>query len=356
MVEFFKDLKVLELAGVLAGPAVGTFLAELGADVTKIESPLGDVTRTWKTKKENPESPVSAYFSSVNHQKKYIRLDLKNEKDKNHFDELLKKTDILITNFKKGDDEKLKVDYATLKKIKPDLIYAGINGYGEDSERTAFDAVLQAETGFMSMNGTMETGPLKMPVALIDVLAAHQLKEGILVALIHKLKTGKGSKVSVSLYETAIASLMNQASNFLMTGEIAKLQGSLHPNIAPYGETFETGNHQYILLAVGSDKQFHQLCKELDLEKTAYDEKFNSNQNRIKFRKELALILGSKLKTRNGDYWNKKLTAAKIPNGLVKNIKEVFELEEAKSLVETETIDGVMTKRVRNSIFKIHFE
>ncbi len=356
MNSFLKDIKVLELAGVLAGPVVGTFLAELGAEVIKIESPQGDVTRTWKLESENKSSNISAYFSSVNYGKNYLTLDLREEKQKQEFYSLVKTADIVITNYKKGDEEKLGVDYATLQHLKPGIIYASINGYGEDSDRIAFDAVLQAETGFMSMNGTEESGPIKMPVALIDVLAAHQLKEGILVALLNKFKTGKGAKVSVSLYDTAVASLMNQGSNWLMAGEIPQRQGSLHPNIAPYGETFLTKDDKYILLAAGSDNQFSQLCKITGNENLTNDERFSSNQNRVKNRKEMFGYFSEKLKKDTTENWNRKFNEAKIPNGIIKNLKEVFEDEQAASLVKTETIDGIETKRVQNTIFKIETE
>ncbi|MCX6296683.1 MAG: CoA transferase, partial [Bacteroidetes bacterium] len=211
----FKDLKVIELANVLAGPAVGMFFAELGAQVIKIEnkSTNGDVTRSWKIAKEDQKINSSAYYASVNWNKKSMFLDLKDASDKSKIIELIKEADIVISNYKKGDDIKLGMDFETLKKTNPTLIYAHISGFGEENSRTAFDIVLQAETGFMFMNGTKESGPIKMPVALIDILAAHQLKEGVLVALIKRMQTGNGSKVSVSLYDSAIASLANQATN-----------------------------------------------------------------------------------------------------------------------------------------------
>ena len=197
MSAIFKNLKVIELANVLAGPAVGMFFAELGADVIKIENKTtnGDVTRSWKLTTENPNQKGSAYFASVNWNKKSLFLDLKDAFDKTKVLELIKDADIVIANYKKGDAEKLGMDYESLKKTNPKLIYAHISGFGEDSSRIAFDIVLQAETGFMFMNGTSESGPIKMPVALIDILAAHQLKEGVLVALIKRMQTNEGSKV-----------------------------------------------------------------------------------------------------------------------------------------------------------------
>jgi crotonobetainyl-CoA:carnitine CoA-transferase CaiB-like acyl-CoA transferase len=236
-----KELTVIELSTVLAGPSVGMFFAELGAKVIKIEHPtIPDVTRSWKLPYEQHDVPVSAYFSSVNYGKSYLTLNLLDTDDYSNFIELIKNADILLTNFKRGDDHKLGIETKKLQQLNKRLIIGKISGFGEESDRVAYDLILQAETGFMSMNGTTDSGPVKMPVALIDILAGHQLKEGILLALMDRQLTGKGSEVSVSLYDAAVCSLANQASNFLMTGHIAKRMGSLHPNIAPYGELFQT--------------------------------------------------------------------------------------------------------------------
>ncbi|MDF1676298.1 MAG: CoA transferase, partial [Vicingaceae bacterium] len=218
----FKDLMVVELASVLAGPDVGMFFAEMGARVIKIENKItnGDVTRQWRiaSEKSNQDN-VSAYFSAVNWNKEHLFLDLKQANDKKQVTDLLKDAAIVIANFKPGDAEKFSLDYTSIKKINPTIIYGEINGFGEDDNRVAYDVVLQAETGFMAMNGTASSGPLKMPVAMIDVLAAHQLKEGILVALLNKIQSGKGAYLQVALYDAALASLKNQATNWLMNGE-----------------------------------------------------------------------------------------------------------------------------------------
>jgi len=218
----FKDLMVVELASVLAGPDVGMFFAEMGARVIKIENKTtnGDVTRQWRTasEKSNQEN-ISAYFSSVNWNKEHLFLDLKQANDKKQVTDLLKDASIVIANFKPGDAEKFSLDYHSIKQINPTIIYGEINGFGEADNRVAYDVVLQAETGFMAMNGTASSGPLKMPLAMIDVLAAHQLKEGILVALLNKTQSGKGAYVQVALYDAALSSLKNQATNWLMNGE-----------------------------------------------------------------------------------------------------------------------------------------
>jgi crotonobetainyl-CoA:carnitine CoA-transferase CaiB-like acyl-CoA transferase len=185
MQKIFVNLTVIELSSVLAGPSVGVFFAELGARVIKIENPKtgGDVTRTWKLPSEKGPG-VSAYYSSVNAGKEILFLDITEKKSLEKFYGLVKKADIIITNYKSGDDKKLNVDFKRLSKINPKLVYACINGFGSDSNRTAYDLILQAETGFMSMNGEKDGAPLKMPVALIDLLAGHHLKEAILIALL----------------------------------------------------------------------------------------------------------------------------------------------------------------------------
>ncbi len=353
----FKDLKIIELANVLAGPAVGMFFAELGAQVIKIEnkSTNGDVTRSWKIATEDQKINSSAYYASVNWNKKSLFLDLKDTSDRSKIVELIKDADIVISNYKNGDDLKLGMDFETLKMINPALIYAHISGFGEENNRTAFDIVLQAETGFMFMNGTKESAPIKMPVALIDILAAHQLKEGVLVALIKRMHTGKGSKVSVSLYDSAIASLANQATNWLMSAHDPQPIGSLHPNIAPYGETFSTSDNKLIVLAIGSDKQFKQLCSVLKLEKLLENENFSSNSNRVKNRTELFDILETEIKKFNSEILMQHFIKNDVPAGQIKSIKEVFENEQARNLILTEKNEfDMITSSVKSVIFNIN--
>ncbi len=351
--ELLKDLKVIDLSTVLAGPSVGMYFAELGAEVIKIEHPLyGDVTRSWKLPSEDKNTSVSAYFSSVNYKKKYLKLDLKKTEDYRQFETLLKDADILISNFKKGDDKKLHIEDDFLLKLNPRLIHGKINGYGEESDRVAYDLILQAESGFMSMNGTKESGPVKMPVALIDVLAAHHLKEAILLALYQREKTGLGGVVSVSLYDAAISSLVNQASNYLMNDHIPQRIGSLHPNIAPYGEIFETKDKALITFAIGSDTHFKKLCMLLDLEELVEREAFKDNQSRVKNRGELEKHLKEKVKEKTSAELLEALRKTNVPAGKIKDLKEVFEDQEAQKLVREEIIENRETKRVASAIFK----
>jgi hypothetical protein len=352
-----NELTVIELSTVLAGPSVGMFFAELGAKVIKIEHPtIPDVTRSWKLPSEQHDVPVSAYFSSVNYGKTYLTLNLLDSDDYSSFIELIKDADILLTNFKRGDDHKFGIETPTLHQLNERLIVGKISGFGEESDRVAYDLILQAETGFMSMNGTTDSGPVKMPVALIDVLAGHQLKEGLLLALMDRQLTGKGSEVSVSLYDAAVCSLANQASNFLMTGHIAKRMGSLHPNIAPYGELFQTKDGVTITFAIGSDQHFEKLVTSLNLPELAKDIRFLNNSQRIENRTILADILQSKLINHQSKDILSELLLKNVPCAEVKSIDTVFSDEKAQALILTEKINGIETKRVQTTAFKFNHD
>lgn len=351
MEKIFKDLTIIELAGVLAGPSAGYFFAELGAKVIKIENPQtnGDVTRGWKLKSEDPKSKTSAYFWSINGFKESQFLDITIESHLKKLYELIKEADIVITNYKKGDDKKLKVDYPTLAKLNNELIYASVNGFGYNDPRTAYDLILQAESGFMFMNGEPNSLPSKMPVALIDLLAGHQLKEAILIALIKKYKEKRGSHISVSLFDSAVASLANQATNWLIGGHLPIASGSLHPNIAPYGELFQTKDKEYITFAIGSNKQFESLCQLINNNSLPRNTKFSTNQNRVKNRHELYSILNNHLSKFRFKELFMLCISKEIPMGKIRNMKEVFELPAAKELIR-EITDGNAKKKIVSSV------
>ena len=255
-----QGLKVLELASVLAGPSVGMFFAELGATVYKIENVTthGDVTRKWKLPKEDADTDISGYFSSVNWGKSSFAVDLCREEGLNIIYELAAQCDIVLVSYKPGDAEKLRVDYPTLKRYNEKLIYSHITGYGLQNPRAGFDAIIQAESGFTFMNGQPDGPPTKMPVALMDVLAAHHLKEAILLALYYREKTGKGQYIEASLFKAGVSSLANQATNWLVGRAIPQRMGSDHPNIVPYGTIFKTADGKEIVLAHGHRVDTHR--------------------------------------------------------------------------------------------------
>lgn len=330
----FDDLKVLELATVLAGPGVGQFFAELGAEVIKVENlrTQGDITRTWKIQGEQ-EGDLSAYFCSVNWGKKSIALDLSQSEGKIIVRQLAAQADVVIASYKPGDAVKLGVDYDTLSKDNKRILYGSITGYGPLTDRVGYDAVIQAEAGFMFLNGEKTGPPVKMPVALIDILAGHQLKEGLLVAMLKRERTGIGELVEVSLIQSAVASLANQASNWLVAKKLPQRQGSAHPNIAPYGESFETADGKRILLAVGSDRQFADLCKVLDLPELVLDPRYETNQKRVEYRAHLDPLLSRKISSLLSEELMTRMNAYKIPAGIIQDMHQVFEMPEARGLL-----------------------
>jgi len=341
----FTSLKVLELASVLAGPSVGQFFAELGAEVIKIENPRtgGDVTRSWKATGEQTDDR-SAYFCSCNWGKKSVVLDLTMPADREKVLQLAAQSDIIIASYKPGDAEKMGVGYDQIKALRPAIIYGLISGYGLDDDRVGYDAVIQAESGFMDLNGEYDGPPTKMPVALVDVLAAHQLKEGLLLALLRKQQSGEGSLVQVSLMDTALASLTNQATNWLVAGKVPRRQGSAHPNIAPYGDAFKTADGKRLLLAVGSDRQFETLMSILRLDPSdILWTAFKTNQQRVNSREALRKHLAEVIEKLPSGPLLQELNRQKVPAGLIQNVREAMDLA-LTSAIRLEA-DGIQAVR-----------
>ncbi len=351
-----KDLVVVELASVLAGPAVGVFFAELGARVIKIENKHsgGDITRKWKLPSEDPSDQYSAYYHSINYGKEIIFLDLNDEKDIEVVEELVRKADILISNFKGDSARKLGIDYERLRKLNDRLIYGCISAYGAHDSTPGFDAMIQAETGWIDMTGEVDGNPVKLPVALVDVMAGHQLKQGVLIALLKREQTGKGSSVHVSLYDASIAALTNQASNWLNAGHLPRRLGTQHPNIAPYGDVFTTADEITIILGTGTQAQYENLCHCLDLSHLIEMEMFKDNAARVQNRNKLCAHLQLAFSALTYDELIAKCTEKKVTLAQVKNLEEVFNNPAAQELVlKRELEDGRIVKSVKTAIFAI---
>jgi len=346
----FKSLLVLECASVLAGPAVGAFFAELGATVIKLEPPGGDVTRSWRLASESSESDVSAYFSCVNWGKHSLVLDLKQPDDLALAHQLVQQADILVANYKPGAAERLQMDYATLCALNPALIYAHLTGYGPSDARTGYDALLQAESGFLYLNAHPGQPPTRLPVALIDILAAHQLKEAILVALLQRVANGRGDYLQVSLLASALASLANQASNWLVGGVDPQPLGLEHPNIVPYGSLYATADGAEIMLAIGSDTQFSALCQILGQPDLARDPRFVSNPLRVQHREVLQTLLRPLLASFAAEPLLARLWQAGIPAGQVQSVAQALAQPLAQELV-LQSPDGRL-KGLRTCVFK----
>jgi crotonobetainyl-CoA:carnitine CoA-transferase CaiB-like acyl-CoA transferase len=349
----FKELLIIETAGVLAGPSVGMFFAELGARVIKIEPPAGDPTRQWKLQSEDPESPISAYFCSVNYGKQHRILNLKDPGSKAELDELIAKADILISNHLERQAESLGLSESHIRSVNQSIIHGHIKGFAQ-SDEPAFDVVLQAETGYISMTGS--PGHLaKLPIAMIDILAGHQLKEGILTALLNRMETGEGAYVEVSLEEAAIAGLANQASNYLMEGAIAKPMGTMHPNIVPYGNLFNCAAGEQMLIACGSDAHFDRLCNVLQVPEISSDARFCSNQERLKHRTELHEVLQKRIEPYDRSILLDLLEKARVPAGAVRTLDQFMDGDVARSMVLESDIEGYSTKRVKGNAFRIKY-
>lgn len=331
------DLLVLELASVLAGPSVGQFFAELGATVLKVENPQtdGDVTRRWQApnvKTGDEDDDRSAYFCCCNHGKQSIALDLSTEEGQAILHQLAETADVVLASYRPGSAAALGADYDTLSKVNPDLLYGHVTGYGPERERAGYDAVIQAESGFMHMNGASDGPPTKLPVALMDVLAAHQLKEGLLVALLRRERGGGGAYVPVSLFQAAVSGLANQATNWLVANHRPQRMGSEHPNIAPYGTPYPTADGPPLVLAVGTDRQFAALCDVLERPNLADDPRFATNARRVAHREALDAVLRDRFSQFETQDLLDALHARTVPAGVVRDVPAVFEQPTAQAM------------------------
>lgn len=338
-----SHLKVIELATILAGPAVGMFLAELGAQVTKVENPRtgGDPTRGWLLPGEPAREGRSAYFCSVNWGKRSLCLDLKEPPDRARLESMLPETDVLLVNFKPGDDRRLGLDLARLQREYPSMIIGAVTGYGSDNPRPGFDALVQAESGFMTMNGPSGGPPCKLPVALVDVLAAHQLKEAILLALYQRERGLGGRLVSVSLWETALSSMVNQATNVLMCDHDPMPHGTEHPNLFPYGTLLPCRDGQ-LVLAVGTDRQFQQLCTVLEADQLI--DEYSTNQKRNAGRERLRAQLGRCAAAWPENALLDTLLQAGVPCGRLGTVREALASPQGQALqLHYEALAGVRT-------------
>ncbi len=334
--EFFKDLYVVELASVLAGPSVGKFFAELGAKVIKIENKRsgGDVTRNWRIPGEEISGP-SAYYASVNFGKQVEFIDLSSPEDRTILDSYLAKADLVISNYQDRVAEKWGLSYDDIALLNPKVIMGVLKGFKHE-DRPAFDVVLQAETGWISMTGSKDA-PAKLPVALIDILAGHQMKEAFLLAMIKKLKTGQGSYFECNLEQASLASLANQATNVLMNDFTPEPIETTHPNIAPYGDWFTTKDGIRFVLAIGSDKMWNELVSTIGLENTT---QFGSNDLRLSNRNLMAQQIQERTQTFDHQKLFEAFDSKGIPYGEVKDLKLVLASDASRELLLEEKIDG----------------
>jgi crotonobetainyl-CoA:carnitine CoA-transferase CaiB-like acyl-CoA transferase len=346
-----SGLVVADFTRVLAGPYATMLLGDMGAEVIKVERPeSGDDTRHWVPPQD--AAGRATYFEAVNRNKSSIEIDMTTEDGKREGAKLIEKADVVIHNFPQSNAIKLGLDYQTVSKINPEVIYCSISGFGSKAGAAipGYDLLVQAMGGLMSITGANSEEPSKVGVALVDVITGLHATIGILAALNHRNETGQGQAVEVNLLSSILSGLVNQASGYVSGGVIPKSLGNAHPSISPY-EVYPTADRP-IVLAVGNESQFAKLCKVLDCSELPTDPKFNSNANRVSHRQELNQVLISKLSKQGADYWWKALTDAGVPSGPINNVAEAFDLAEKMELNPIVEIihNGEVRKQVANPI------
>jgi crotonobetainyl-CoA:carnitine CoA-transferase CaiB-like acyl-CoA transferase len=318
-----KGIRVLDLSRALAGPYCTMLLADYGAEVIKVELPgTGDDTRGWGPPFVKGES---AYFMSINRNKKSLTLDMKNAKSKEILERMVKQSDVIVENFRPGAADRLGLGYGQVKKINPKIIYCSISGFGQDGpyrELPGFDQTLQGMGGMMSITGEPDGPPMKVGVAIADISGAMFAAFGIMLALFHREKTGVGQWVDTSLLDSQIAWLTYRAGEYFASGKLPEKVGSGHPMIVPY-QAFKAKD-DYINIAVGNDQLWKRFCKVINMENIMDDPKFATNAKRVENRKELITILSRVIETKTGTEWLKLLEDAGIPAGPIYTLDKIF--------------------------------
>jgi crotonobetainyl-CoA:carnitine CoA-transferase CaiB-like acyl-CoA transferase len=330
-------LRVLDLSRVLAGPYCTMLLADLGADVVKVERPgSGDETRSWGPPFVEGES---AYHLAVNRGKRSVALDLTRERSRAAALRLATTADVVVENFRPGGAEALGVGYELLSQANGALVYCSITGFGarEPAARPGYDFVIQAESGLMSITGEPDGPPAKVGVAIVDVLAGLNAAVAILAALRRRERTGQGEQVEVSLLDSALSGLVNVAQNVLITGREATRHGNAHASIAPYQPL--RARDGLVAVAAANDGLFARLCGALGRDELVTDARFETNASRVEHRMELVEELERTLRTRPAAHWIETLTAAGVPAGKIRGVREALAAAEAAGEPATFAVD-----------------
>jgi len=317
-----QGVTILDLSRILAGPYCTMVLGDMGAEVLKVEPPAGDDSRAWGPPFVGGES---TYFLSVNRNKKSIAIDLKKPAGCELLERLLGKADVLVENFRPGTLDRLGFGYEKLSQSFPRLVYCSISGYGQTGplrDRPGYDAIIQGEAGWMSVTGLPEGPPLKLGASLADIFTGMMACQGILLALHQRQATGRGQRIDIALYDSAVATLCYQAQSYLVTREVPGRLGNRHPSLAPY-ETFETADG-YLIVGVGNDALWQRFCPAVgrpDLDRP----EFRSNADRVRNYAALKILLDPLFRGAPTTDWLERLLRAGIPAGRVSNVAEVFD-------------------------------
>jgi crotonobetainyl-CoA:carnitine CoA-transferase CaiB-like acyl-CoA transferase len=346
-------LRILDFSRVLAGPLATMTLADLGAEVTKVERPgSGDDTRAWGPPHDSQGE--ATYFQAVNRNKRSLALDLRDPGDLAQARRLALESDVLVENFRPELMAELGLDYESLAAENPRLVYCSVTGFGGSgagAELPGYDLLVQALGGLMSITGEPDGEPLKVGVALVDVIAGLYAAVGILAALEHRRESGEGQRVEVNLLSALLAGLVNQSSAYTQAGVVPGRMGNRHPSIAPY-ELLRCGEGE-LVLAVGNDRQFAELCEVLGEPAPATDPRFATNPARVENRDELRPLLEAALSAKPATEWVALLRARRVPAGVVNDIAAAFEFAEQIGLDPTVEIlrgDGDPVRLPRNPI------
>lgn len=341
-------VKVLDLSRVLAGPWCTQLLADLGAEVVKVERPvIGDDTRHWGPPWHGEgDERVAAYFLSCNRGKKSAAIDFSKPEGAALVRRLAERSDVVIENFKVGGLEKFGLDARSLRAANPRLVYASITGFGQDgpyADRAGYDYIVQGMGGLMSITGLPDGqpggGPMRVGVAVVDLFTGLYTSVAILSALYRREKTGEGAYIDAALFDTQLAMLANQASNALISGEDPPRQGNTHPNIVPY-QPFEAAD-QPIIIAIGNDRQFARLARICGHPEWANDDRFANNGARVANREAIVSLIGECIRNRPAADWLRQLEEAGIPAGPINRVTQALEDVQAQHRGMVRTLSGV---------------
>ncbi|MEE9374734.1 MAG: CaiB/BaiF CoA-transferase family protein [Rhizobiaceae bacterium] len=329
-----SGLRVIDLSRILAGPSMTQIFADLGAEVIKIERPgQGDDTRTWGPPwlldKEGNETNEAAYYLSTNRGKHSLTLDIASEKGAQIVRDLVKDADFFVENFKVGGLAKMGLDYESLKAVNPKILYLSITGFGQngpDAPQPGYDYLIQARSGLMSVTGPEDgapgAGPVRAGVATADLQTGLMGAIGLLAALYHREKTGEGQHLDLALLDTQIAGLANQGFSHLLTGKIPQRTGNWHPALSPY-QPFDTADDQ-IIIAVGNDSQFKDVCRVLGVSDMALDQRFSTNPSRNKNRAAMEVLINEQLRQHPARHWLADFARNNVPACPINDIEQAF--------------------------------
>jgi len=340
-------LRVIELARILAGPWAGQTLADLGAEVIKVEAPAGDDTRRWGPPFIEREDDISAaYFHSCNRGKRSVVIDFRTQDGLADLKALIASADVVIENYKVGGLAKYGLDYAALREAHPGLIYCSITGFGQDgpyAHRAGYDYIIQGMSGLMSVTGDPEGQPQKVGVAVTDVLTGVYASTAILAALHQRAATGKGQQIDMSLLDVATSCMANQNLNYLSTGTAPQRLGNTHPNLAPY-QVMDCADG-WVIIAVGNDGQFARFCELLGLADLAEDARFATNADRVASRDALTKTLTEATLRMTKAQMLAACEAHGVPAGPINDMAEVFDDPQIKARGMQINLDGVPSVR-----------